>query len=322
MPGDARDTKPTDDQPRGEVPTSRDPGDPRSEIIDLSGDGGQRIGEVSPSHSHGGGEGVTRGPVETDRRSTDRVGTDQVSTDPVSTDQVRSGRIGSGRDNSVPDGDADGNRAAENRAAENTDVGTRERIVQAAADVFLQKGFTGTRVVDIARRAGYTSGALYGYFDSRAELLAEAVARGSSQMLSRLLGADNGGGRSTDTGSTNTGSTVGDPLAVLQSALEQIASPIDESDQMLLDGIALAHREPVAGDRLAQTVEEFRLELAHADKGGLGEDAADMLVVLVLGITAARALGWHDPPSQEMREHIAQCLLAASESAPEVAAGS
>jgi len=190
-----------------------------------------------------------------------------------------------------------------------TDVGTRDRIVQAAADVFLQKGFTGTRVVDIARRAGFTSGALYGYFDSRAELLAEAVARGSSQMLSRLLGADPAGdaaeNRAPDAGTE-------DPLSVLESALAQIASPIDESDQMLLDGIALAHREPVAGDRLAQTVDQFRWELANGDNGGLGKDAADMLVVLVLGITAARALGWHDPPSEAMRQHISDCLTRAS----------
>ena len=181
--------------------------------------------------------------------------------------------------------------------------------MQAAADVFLQKGFTGTRVVDIARRAGFTSGALYGYFDSRAELLAEAVARGSSQMLSRLLGADPAGdaaeNRAPDAGTE-------DPLSVLESALAQIASPIDESDQMLLDGIALAHREPVAGDRLAQTVDQFRWQLANEDSGGLGKDAADMLVVLVLGITAARALGWHDPPSEAMRRHISDCLTRAS----------
>ncbi len=193
--------------------------------------------------------------------------------------------------------------------ADGTDVGTRDRIVQAAADVFLQKGFTGTRVVDIARRAGFTSGALYGYFDSRAELLAEAVARGSSQMLSRLLGADPVGD-ATETRARDAGSE--DPLSVLESALAQIASPIDESDQMLLDGIALAHREPVAGDRLAQTVDQFRWQLADEDSGGLGKDAADMLVVLVLGITAARALGWHDPPSEAMRQHISDCLTRAS----------
>lgn len=208
------------------------------------------------------------------------------------------------RDDSLPEAAAD---ADVDQSEEDTDVGTRERIVQAAADVFLQKGFTGTRVVDIARRAGYTSGALYGYFDSRAELLAEAVARGSSQMLSRLLGTEH-----DDDTTSGTNSNGDDPMSVLQSALAQIASPIDESGQMLLDGIALAHREPVAGDRLAQTIEEFRSELAHADKGGLSEDAADMLVVLVLGITAARALGWHDPPSPEMRDHIAECLMAAS----------
>jgi AcrR family transcriptional regulator len=54
-------------------------------------------------------------------------------------------------------------------------VDTRERLVRAAAEVFREKGYTGTRVVDIARRAGFTSGALYAHFDNRAELLAEAL---------------------------------------------------------------------------------------------------------------------------------------------------
>ena len=191
---------------------------------------------------------------------------------------------------------------------DDSDLGTRERIVQAAAEVFLEKGFTGTRVVDIARRAGFTSGALYGYFDSRAELLAEAVAHGSSQMLSRLLGAAR-----SDEAADGPGATGEDPMAVLRSVIDGIADPIDESDQMLLDGIALAHREPVAGDRLATTIDQFRAELADEKNGGLGEDAADMMVVLVLGITAARALGWHTPPSEAMRQHIVACMAAAAE---------
>ncbi len=294
MPGDVHDTQPNEGaSPRRVLEdysdadtgssgyTERsDDGDADSpaRLIDLSGGDGIDLGS---------GDGIDLGSGD----GIDLGGGDGAA--PTADGEPADGAAGTGG--------ADG--------ADGTDIGTRDRIVQAAADVFLQKGFTGTRVVDIARRAGFTSGALYGYFDSRAELLAEAVARGSSQMLSRLLGADPVGD-ATETRARDAGSE--DPLSVLESALAQIASPIDESDQMLLDGIALAHREPVAGDRLAQTVDQFRWQLANEDSGGLGKDAADMLVVLVLGITAARALGWHDPPSEAMRQHISDCLTRAS----------
>ena len=180
------------------------------------------------------------------------------------------------------------------------EVDTRQRIIDAAASVFREKGFTGTRVVDIARRAGYTSGALYGYFDSRAELLAEAVASASSQMLERLLGTFGGG-------------EAPDPVAVLDAALAQLTAPLDESDQMLLDGVALAHREPVAGEKLAAALGRFRAQLQGPEGDGaeaprLAEGGADLLVILVLGITAARALGLHDPPPEQIREHLADCL--------------
>ncbi len=208
--------------------------------------------------------------------------------------------------------------------SEEPGTSTRERIIDAAAEVFLEKGFTGTRVVDIARRAGYTSGALYGYFDSRAELLAEAVARSSSEMLSHLLGTNSDGsnpdvansGGTASAGDTNGGEgpapkRTTDPLSVLAVALDQIAEPLNESDQMLLDGVALAHREPVAGDRLAEALGQFRSQLTGVDGEDLAPGAADLLVVLVLGITSARALGLHEPPPEELRLHLAECLKAA-----------
>jgi AcrR family transcriptional regulator len=57
---------------------------------------------------------------------------------------------------------------------------TRQRLLDAATDVFLEKGYDGTRVAEIARRAGLTTGAIYGNFESKAELLTAALAAGCS----------------------------------------------------------------------------------------------------------------------------------------------
>lgn len=169
---------------------------------------------------------------------------------------------------------------------------TRSRIVGAAAEVFREKGYTGTRVIDIARRAGFTSGALYSYFDSRADLLAEAVAEASSRMLDELLGTLDGGS---------------DPVSVLGAAVDLLGEPLGDNDQMLLDGVALARREPAAGRRLAEALARFR-ERVGPDGLGLDPGQAELMVVLVLGVTAARALGLHDELSATVRERLAACF--------------
>jgi len=57
---------------------------------------------------------------------------------------------------------------------------TRQRLLDAATEVFLEKGYEGTRVAEIARRAGLTTGAIYGNFGSKSDLLTEALAVGCS----------------------------------------------------------------------------------------------------------------------------------------------
>ena len=48
---------------------------------------------------------------------------------------------------------------------------TRARLVDAAAEVFSERGYDGAGVQEIARRAGLTTGAIYGRFTGKAELL-------------------------------------------------------------------------------------------------------------------------------------------------------
>jgi AcrR family transcriptional regulator len=55
----------------------------------------------------------------------------------------------------------------------------RERLTAAALRVFAAKGFDGTRILDIVREAGLSTGAVYGRFQSKTDLLREAVVNGS-----------------------------------------------------------------------------------------------------------------------------------------------
>lgn len=71
----------------------------------------------------------------------------------------------------------------------------RERLVEAAVQEFVEQGYDRARVQDIARRAGLSTGAIYGNFRNKAELLAEAVDYGlgaASHKLTQALGSGAG----------------------------------------------------------------------------------------------------------------------------------
>jgi AcrR family transcriptional regulator len=67
---------------------------------------------------------------------------------------------------------------------------TRDRLLQAAADVFAGRGYEGTRVADIAGAAGVSNGALYAHFASKAELLVHALRTHGRRLLADLFAAD------------------------------------------------------------------------------------------------------------------------------------
>lgn len=60
---------------------------------------------------------------------------------------------------------------------------TRERILDEAAKLFRERGFSGIGVADLMRRIGLTHGGFYGHFGSKEELMAEACQRAVSTML-------------------------------------------------------------------------------------------------------------------------------------------
>jgi AcrR family transcriptional regulator len=60
---------------------------------------------------------------------------------------------------------------------------TRRKIIEAAVDLFSERGFPGTGLGDIIERAQMTKGALYYHFESKEALAAAIVAEGSARLL-------------------------------------------------------------------------------------------------------------------------------------------
>ena len=65
-------------------------------------------------------------------------------------------------------------------------VRTRERLVEAAKEVFEEQGFLEARISDIAERAGQAHGSFYYYFDSKEEVFREVAAAVDKRLFAPL----------------------------------------------------------------------------------------------------------------------------------------
>jgi len=61
----------------------------------------------------------------------------------------------------------------------------RERILQAAARLFRERGFDGVSVAEVMQAAGLTHGGFYGHFESKEALIQEAMAQAMPATHSR-----------------------------------------------------------------------------------------------------------------------------------------
>ena len=63
---------------------------------------------------------------------------------------------------------------------------TRKRIVRAAACEFREKGIVATSLADLMKAAGMTHGGFYKHFESKDQLIAEACAEATQEVLEKM----------------------------------------------------------------------------------------------------------------------------------------
>ncbi|MEP7280593.1 MAG: TetR/AcrR family transcriptional regulator [Rubrivivax sp.] len=71
-------------------------------------------------------------------------------------------------------------------------AGRRAHVLAAARAAFLELGLERARLREIARRAGYTPGALYSYFDSKEAVYAALLGESLERLNARVAAADPG----------------------------------------------------------------------------------------------------------------------------------
>jgi AcrR family transcriptional regulator len=142
---------------------------------------------------------------------------------------------------------------------------TRAKLIDAAAQVFAEKGYDRAGVQEISRRAGLTTGAIYGRFAGKAELLQAAIESRTTDELDELFSSHAFDGRATDI------------LKIVGSHLVTPTPDDEDEGALLLEAFIAARRDPEVRDSFLTVLEERAALLADLiekakDDGSLDPD--------------------------------------------------
>jgi AcrR family transcriptional regulator len=182
-----------------------------------------------------------------------------------------------------------------------TEPSTRQRLVTAAIQVFVEQGYEKARVQDIARAAGLTTGAIYANFRDKRELLLAAIADRSAAEVETLLHA---------AGNT----PPRDLLAALGSRMA-----FRETDRpLLLDAVVASERDPALAELLRDSLGQRHARIAglvddgkadHTIDPGINTDVLTRFcLTLALGSLVIRALALPQPDPDHWASLIERLL--------------
>lgn len=174
---------------------------------------------------------------------------------------------------------------------------TRQRLLDAAREVFAREGFGRSTVEQVCEAAGFTRGAFYSNFTSLDELFLEMWAQESASMLSRLQDVAEGGAPN-----------VKDVRAAVQRVLE--ALPVDAdwfqitaeftAHAVRTPGLAqvMARREEAIQEALFPVIDQLLAQVGRrvTNRAALGRS----LVAAYDGTLAQLAV---EPDSKSVRRH-------------------
>jgi AcrR family transcriptional regulator len=188
----------------------------------------------------------------------------------------------------------------DDRAPEPANDPLRDQLLAAAGRVFASKGYDGTKIMDIVRESGLSSGAAYGRFASKDELLLEAVL---------VAVEEHSIARRFD------GRTVAEMLAEASRADD----PLDDHEAMELEAFIAARRQPTLAAALTEARARWRETMVaplieQASKDGSASPDADfdslvyLLQTLHLGLLVQRGAGQHAPDGDAWERFIERLL--------------
>lgn len=175
-----------------------------------------------------------------------------------------------------------------------------QELLDAAAAVFAEQGYEGTKIHDVVRRAGLSTGAVYGRFASKDDLLREAI-------LSRAVPH----ARSLPEGTRR----VAD---LIERIATRTTSDLAPQEALLMEAYVAARRHPEIAEALAEGNRRWRDEArpyvaAARTDGSLAEDVDEhsvlfLIRILRLGLLLHRASGLPEPPGAPWAELVGRLV--------------
>ena len=169
----------------------------------------------------------------------------------------------------------------------------RGRLVQAAMELYLERGFGQTTVAQIAERAGVTERTFFRYFADKREMLFD----GSAVLQQRMVDAVAG---------SAAGATPLDAVGAALDAVGEIFVDLDHSRrrQVIIDSdSSLQERELIKRDRLATAITKSLRER------GVEEPGASLAAQTGIGVFHVAFAAWIAPGHTRSYADIARELL-------------
>lgn len=165
----------------------------------------------------------------------------------------------------------------------------RDRLLGAAARVFARNGYEGTRILDIVREAGLSTGAVYGRFRSKNDLLRAAIVEQAGDVA-----------HLDEPGTTR----VADLIARMGRAT---TGELSDREAVRLEAFVASRREPEIAQAIAEASSALRMsmqplvEAAALDGTVAGDIDPEAVLFFVrtvgLGLLLQRAAGLPAPDS-------------------------
>jgi len=175
----------------------------------------------------------------------------------------------------------------------------RERLLEAAASVFAERGYEAARIEQIAEAADVSAGLLYRHFAGKRELYAELVHRGDRELLRHLAEAaapGPPGGRRLERGLDAVLAFVEGHRNLWRMLMRDVVDP--EIARL---------REESHIQAVKVVAELIRLD-PELDRQHVTKLEVERMAVLIVGSTTALAEWWTDHPRVERSELLATLM--------------
>jgi AcrR family transcriptional regulator len=183
---------------------------------------------------------------------------------------------------------------------EELDDEVRSRLLDAAVAVFARQGYEGTKISDIVREAGLSTGAVYGRFKSKNELLRIAIVERAAHV-------------------TGLGVHDRERVADLIARTGRVTSgQLRDAEAVRLEAFVAARREPEVAGALVDASSDWRTELqpivdAALEDGTIAPDVDPEAVLFFLrtvglGLLLQRAAGMPSPDARSWEPLVARII--------------